>query len=303
MVPFAQHVEIRRIGPGPFEGGDRAELLAWVRWVDRDAPVDAVSLVILVDALAPALYAVATNPVPIPTVDLTVTLQPSRRPEGGPSSASAPEPPPTDGASTTATCGRRTGASLRRRGRPAACSVRSGVAPRCLTSRRGQPRQSRHTREQRADLREVAIHRDASQHSARGAAAHCARSFGRASSGRLRLGLPRRWRAPSARRTALSARECPRAGTRPLGDCTRPGASPCIASLGQPSGVCSPAARLWIGRAYNRGHCTDARMHERNPSDPWACQPPTPSGATSGRDNPPDTATGRSAPQGVPVGV
>jgi acyl-CoA thioesterase len=76
MVPFAQHVEIRKIGPGPFEGGDRAELLAWVRWVDPGAPVDAVSLVILVDALAPALYAVATNPVPIPTVDLAVTLQP-----------------------------------------------------------------------------------------------------------------------------------------------------------------------------------------------------------------------------------
>lgn len=76
IVPFAQHVEIRRIGPGPFEGGDRAELLAWVRWADPDAPVDVASLVVLVDALAPALYAIATVPVPVPTVDLTVTLQP-----------------------------------------------------------------------------------------------------------------------------------------------------------------------------------------------------------------------------------
>lgn len=76
VVPFAQHVEIRSVGPGPFDAGVRPELLAWVRWADPDVPVDAASLLVLVDALAPALYAIATVPVPVPTVDLTVTLQP-----------------------------------------------------------------------------------------------------------------------------------------------------------------------------------------------------------------------------------
>ena len=76
LVPFTQHLEIRRVGPGPLVGGDSAELLAWVRWAAGDLPVDALSLVVLVDALAPALYGIATHPVPVPTVDLTVTLQP-----------------------------------------------------------------------------------------------------------------------------------------------------------------------------------------------------------------------------------
>ena len=74
VVPFAQHWEIRRVGPGPLEGGDRAELLAWVRTVGPDAPVDAETLLVLVDALAPALYGIAAVPVPVPTVELTATL-------------------------------------------------------------------------------------------------------------------------------------------------------------------------------------------------------------------------------------
>ena len=75
VVPFAGHVEIRRTGPGPLEGGAAAELVAWVRFRD-DRPVDAEALVVLVDALAPGLYGIATVPVAVPTVDLTVTLLP-----------------------------------------------------------------------------------------------------------------------------------------------------------------------------------------------------------------------------------
>lgn len=76
FVPFSQNFEIRRVGPGPLEGGDTATLLGWVRWAETSRPVDAASLVIFVDAVPPALYGIATQPVPIPTVDLTVTLQP-----------------------------------------------------------------------------------------------------------------------------------------------------------------------------------------------------------------------------------
>lgn len=76
FVPFSQNFEIRRVGPGPLEGGDTATLLGWVRWGEADRPVDAGSLVIFADAVPPALYGIATLPVAIPTVDLTVTLQP-----------------------------------------------------------------------------------------------------------------------------------------------------------------------------------------------------------------------------------
>ncbi|HVE62682.1 MAG TPA: thioesterase family protein [Mycobacteriales bacterium] len=78
LVPFTQHLQIRRVGQGPVEGGDTAALVAWVRWADVDQPVDAATLVVMSDALAPALYGIATVPVPVPTVDLTVTLLPER---------------------------------------------------------------------------------------------------------------------------------------------------------------------------------------------------------------------------------
>jgi hypothetical protein len=38
-----------------------------VRWADRDHPVDAAALVVMTDALPPALYGIATVPVPVPT--------------------------------------------------------------------------------------------------------------------------------------------------------------------------------------------------------------------------------------------
>lgn len=74
VVPFAAHLEYRP-GPGTMTIGGSAEAaqLAWVR-LRTDRPYDAASLVVLTDVLPPALYATTGTPVPVPTVDLQVTL-------------------------------------------------------------------------------------------------------------------------------------------------------------------------------------------------------------------------------------
>ena len=73
MVPYGQHFEHRpAAGVLPFSGGDRAELVAWVR-LRADDPLDAAALTVLVDAMPPALYGVVREPVVVPTVDLTVS--------------------------------------------------------------------------------------------------------------------------------------------------------------------------------------------------------------------------------------
>lgn len=74
VVPFAQQLLIRGVTGELVSGGDRAELAAWVRWRDERVPLDAAALVVLTDALPPALYGIATVPVPVPTVDLGVVL-------------------------------------------------------------------------------------------------------------------------------------------------------------------------------------------------------------------------------------
>jgi acyl-CoA thioesterase len=77
-VPFAGSVDIRPVADSrPFGGGDRPVLTAWVRLLSAPADRPAVPLVLL-DALAPSLYAVRTTPVPIPTVEYTVHLTPVR---------------------------------------------------------------------------------------------------------------------------------------------------------------------------------------------------------------------------------
>lgn len=74
FVPFSQHFAWRfATGARPFTSGPDAELLAWVR-PRREAPIDAAALVLLVDAMPPAVYAVASTPVAVPTVDLTVSF-------------------------------------------------------------------------------------------------------------------------------------------------------------------------------------------------------------------------------------
>ncbi|HSL59566.1 MAG TPA: thioesterase family protein [Acidimicrobiales bacterium] len=85
IVPFARHVEIRPVTENrPFGGAAEAELTAWIRLVDDDAPVDAGRLVMLVDALAPSYTALLTDLVLVPTVELTV------RPAAGLVAAASP---------------------------------------------------------------------------------------------------------------------------------------------------------------------------------------------------------------------
>ncbi|MFD1661802.1 thioesterase family protein, partial [Streptomyces caeni] len=65
-------VEIRPAGPGrPLGGGERAELLAWVRFADGRT-LDAGAVVTLTDVLPPGLYARWRSPRPVPTAELTV---------------------------------------------------------------------------------------------------------------------------------------------------------------------------------------------------------------------------------------
>jgi acyl-CoA thioesterase len=71
-VPFAQHLEIRPATESRLlGGGDQAELIAWVRFADHRT-VDAPGVSVLLDALAPALYATMTVPIPMPIVQLTI---------------------------------------------------------------------------------------------------------------------------------------------------------------------------------------------------------------------------------------
>ncbi|MCX4911086.1 thioesterase family protein [Streptomyces sp. NBC_00878] len=72
VAPFARNFEIRATGDTrPLAGGDRAELVAWVRFADG-RPLDAEAVVILTDVLPPALYARWRAPRPVPTAELTV---------------------------------------------------------------------------------------------------------------------------------------------------------------------------------------------------------------------------------------
>ncbi|MFF4234194.1 acyl-CoA thioesterase [Streptomyces sp. NPDC001820] len=72
LAAFARHLEIRpATGARPLGGGERAELTAWIRFADG-RPLDAEAVVILSDALPPALFALWTAPRPVPTAELTV---------------------------------------------------------------------------------------------------------------------------------------------------------------------------------------------------------------------------------------
>ncbi|MEU9212341.1 thioesterase family protein [Streptomyces sp. NPDC048415] len=72
LAPFAQQVEIRPATESlPLAGGERAELVTWVRFADG-RPLDAGAVVTLTDVLPPALYARWRTPRPVPTAELTV---------------------------------------------------------------------------------------------------------------------------------------------------------------------------------------------------------------------------------------
>jgi acyl-CoA thioesterase len=72
LVPFLQHLDFRPANDTALLGGAaQAEFVGWLRL--RDGSVsDAQALTLLVDALPPALYAVLTSPVPVPSVALSV---------------------------------------------------------------------------------------------------------------------------------------------------------------------------------------------------------------------------------------
>lgn len=72
LVPFLQHLDFRPANDTALLGGAaHAEFVGWLRLRDGSAS-DAQVLTVLVDALPPALYAVLTSPVPVPTVALSV---------------------------------------------------------------------------------------------------------------------------------------------------------------------------------------------------------------------------------------
>jgi acyl-CoA thioesterase len=75
-LPFGEHVEIRPTGDTrPLAGGDQAVLRAWIR---PRLPISdpATRAVILLDALAPSLFATWREPLPVPTIELTIHLAP-----------------------------------------------------------------------------------------------------------------------------------------------------------------------------------------------------------------------------------
>jgi hypothetical protein len=76
FVPVSQHVELRAVGPGrPLAGGSDPRLAAWLRVREpAGLPDPHLALGLLVDVLPPSLYAVATAPEVMPTVELTVHL-------------------------------------------------------------------------------------------------------------------------------------------------------------------------------------------------------------------------------------
>ncbi|GAA4061471.1 acyl-CoA thioesterase II [Streptomyces shaanxiensis] len=74
LSPFARQLAIRPATDDlPLAGGDKAELTAWIRFLDGRA-LDAPTAVTLTDVLPPALYARWRTPCPVPTAELTVHL-------------------------------------------------------------------------------------------------------------------------------------------------------------------------------------------------------------------------------------
>ena len=84
LVPFLQHLDFRPAKDTPLLGGGaQAEFVGWLRFRDGST-FDAQVLTVLVDALPPAVYAVITSPVPVPTVALSVQYtEPTSAPLSG----------------------------------------------------------------------------------------------------------------------------------------------------------------------------------------------------------------------------
>jgi acyl-CoA thioesterase len=78
QLPFGEHVEIRPTGDTrPLAGGKHPVLRAWIRLRGDSQIVNpAARAAVLLDALAPSLFAVQREPIPIPTIELTIHLAP-----------------------------------------------------------------------------------------------------------------------------------------------------------------------------------------------------------------------------------
>lgn len=71
VMPFARHLDIRPLGEQrPLAGGPDPALRAWIRPAEA-VPYGPALAVLLLDALAPSLYATLTEPVVIPTIEFT----------------------------------------------------------------------------------------------------------------------------------------------------------------------------------------------------------------------------------------
>ena len=74
VMPFARHLDIRPLGEQrPLGGGREPRLRAWIRPVEP-IPYGPALAVMLLDALAPSLYATLTDPMAIPTIEFTAHL-------------------------------------------------------------------------------------------------------------------------------------------------------------------------------------------------------------------------------------
>ncbi len=73
--PFSRQFDYRpAIGTRAFGGGDEALTGGWLRYRD-ERTLDAAAIVALTDSWIPAVFAVTTEPVAVPTVELTVHLR------------------------------------------------------------------------------------------------------------------------------------------------------------------------------------------------------------------------------------
>ncbi|WP_067685989.1 acyl-CoA thioesterase [Nocardia jejuensis] len=74
IVPVGAHFDIRpAAGPLPLTGSDEARMCAWVSLVP-ETTTDAAALIIIADALPPAVFPTLSAPVAVPTVTLSVYL-------------------------------------------------------------------------------------------------------------------------------------------------------------------------------------------------------------------------------------
>jgi acyl-CoA thioesterase len=77
LPPISRQFEYRPLSSETiFQGGDRAEAVAWIRPRDPE-PYDAVLLATVSDALVPAVFVKATAPLAAVTLDLTVHFRTS----------------------------------------------------------------------------------------------------------------------------------------------------------------------------------------------------------------------------------